>query len=178
VSHSFGYIPKSGIAGSYAALPAFVTESSVLRVWLLDPPHSPGQVQCSTPHLSVSVRLQFTVYAFQFCWKGGFSLHRGYAGLFSLGVGKRVTCSSVHSAVLCRQLWSQLAGRIGPAFFSMQCGQGSRMSQSLILIDAVSSKCSSNISMFLGSWRLGFLIPYPSCHFGSDLACNFLTLKI
>jgi hypothetical protein len=31
-------------------------------------PHSLGQVQHSTPTTAVSVRLQFAVYAFQFCW--------------------------------------------------------------------------------------------------------------
>jgi hypothetical protein len=47
------------------------TESSALRVWLLAPPHSPGQVQCSTPSLpAVSVGLQFTIYTFQFCCSG------------------------------------------------------------------------------------------------------------
>jgi hypothetical protein len=32
--------------------------------------HTPGQVQCSNLTSAVSVRLQFTVYAFQFCFRG------------------------------------------------------------------------------------------------------------
>jgi hypothetical protein len=45
-----------------------------LRVWhkkfsSLPHPHSPGQVCHSTPTFSVSVRLQFTLHAFQFCWR-------------------------------------------------------------------------------------------------------------
>jgi hypothetical protein len=64
-----------------------------LRVLLLPPPHSPGQVQPYTPTSTVSVKLQFAVYAFQFClvW-GGFSLPRDCAGLCSQGVGRRVMC--------------------------------------------------------------------------------------
>jgi hypothetical protein len=50
-----------------------------LRVWLLaPPPFSRGRFSIPThPHLSVGVRLQFNVYAFQFCWGGVFNLPRG-----------------------------------------------------------------------------------------------------
>jgi hypothetical protein len=37
--------------------------------------HSLGQVQCSSPNSTVSVRLQFAVYVFQFCW--GSSVYSG-----------------------------------------------------------------------------------------------------
>jgi hypothetical protein len=47
-------------------------------------PCSPGRVQRFTPTSDVSIRLQITIYGFQFCWEG-FSLPRGCAGLFSWG---------------------------------------------------------------------------------------------
>jgi hypothetical protein len=50
--------------------PHSFTKRSSLSVQLLAPTCSPGQGQHSTPTSAVSVRLQFTVYAFQFCWKG------------------------------------------------------------------------------------------------------------
>jgi hypothetical protein len=48
-----------------------------LRVWhwkfsFLPHPCSPGQFQHSTPTSAVGAILQFTVYAFQFCWCGKF----------------------------------------------------------------------------------------------------------
>jgi hypothetical protein len=55
-------------------------------------------------------------------------------------------CLPVHSAGLHKQFWNRLAGRNGTSLFSVQCGigrlsmrWGSRMIQSWILIDALSS---------------------------------------
>jgi hypothetical protein len=41
------------------------------------------------PPLMIFFRLQFAVYVFQFCWQG-FSLSRGFNGLFSWGVVRGV----------------------------------------------------------------------------------------
>jgi hypothetical protein len=63
----------------------------------LSHPHSPGQVQHSTPTSSVSVRLPFSVWL-----GGGFCLPRGSAGIFSWGVGRGValgTCSLIQAAL-------------------------------------------------------------------------------
>jgi hypothetical protein len=63
------------------------TESLALRVWLLVSHLFSGQGQCSTPTSTVSVKLQFAVYAFQFCCE---SLPRGCTGLCSWGVGREL----------------------------------------------------------------------------------------
>jgi hypothetical protein len=69
-----------------------------------------------------------------------------------MGLGRRVMrgacCSPVHSADSYKQLWNCLMGRNGMPLFSawhgvrrLYMGQGSRMLQSLILIDALFSAC-------------------------------------
>jgi hypothetical protein len=56
---------------TFVAFPHSFSESSALRVLFLAPLHSLGQVQRSTPTSALGVRLQSTVYAFQFCWGWG-----------------------------------------------------------------------------------------------------------
>jgi hypothetical protein len=63
----------------------------LLRVWSWEfgsLPHScsEGQVQCSTPTSAVGVRLQFTVYVFQFCCGGAHS-SQGLCWIMFLGSG-------------------------------------------------------------------------------------------
>jgi hypothetical protein len=64
-----------------------------LRVWLRAPPLSSRAGLAFHLTSAVSARLQFTAYAFQFCWWGGFNLPRGCAGLCSCSWYMLLTCS-------------------------------------------------------------------------------------
>jgi hypothetical protein len=86
-------------------------------------PQLQGRFSVPPPPPLLELDYNSFVYVFQFsCVWGGSSLPSGCARLFSLGGGDVGTwCSLVPSAVLCKQLWSQLAGRNDTDFFSVQC---------------------------------------------------------
>jgi hypothetical protein len=139
---------------AFAAFPTFHWEFSAESLAPSPTPILRGRFSVSPPSLLLVLDYHLLFIFFSFAGEGGFSLFRSCTGLFSWGVGERVTCgtwsSPVSSAVSHKQLWSQLVGRNG-TLFSVLCsigrlsmGKGSRMLQSLILIDALSSACWEN----------------------------------
>jgi hypothetical protein len=115
-----GWLVDLFLLSAFAALP-------MLDNWQFHHPCSPGQIQYSTSTSTVGVRLQFTVYVFQFFWVwGGIQSAQGLHWIIFLGSGW-VTCSAwclfVHFLVSRKQLWSRLLGRKSP-FFSEWCGIG------------------------------------------------------
>jgi hypothetical protein len=83
-----------------------------LRVWLLAPPPFSGVNSAFHPTPAISVRLQFTVYALQFCWREGSICPEAVldyvlrVGVWGRGRGGicGACCSPVGSAGLFRQL--------------------------------------------------------------------------
>jgi hypothetical protein len=87
-------------------------------------------IKFSVPPSPLLFVLDYTSLFMFFSFAGvewGFSLPRGCDILFFLDMGKGVMsgawCSPVCSAVSCKQLWSQLVGRNGDAFFRVVWGR-------------------------------------------------------
>jgi hypothetical protein len=132
-------------------------------------PSSLEQVRHSTPTSTVSVRLQFTVYTFQFCWVNECSVYweaaldyfppEAWVGKSCMRVG--AWCSPILLQFQASNFgpgwWGEMAhflqwhgiGRLSP-------GQRPKMSQSLILIDTLSSMCSNSQPLWwatrCGAW--------------------------
>jgi hypothetical protein len=95
-----------------------------LRVWLLAPPPFSRAGSVFHPNSTVSVRLQFAVYAFQlYCWWGAFSLPRSCTGLCSRVLGGQVTQCMLLTCSFCRFTQAAL-GRNDVPLFSGRLSMG------------------------------------------------------
>jgi hypothetical protein len=74
------------LLSAFVALPTFIHK----EFGSLPHPVLQGRFSVPLPTSAVVVRLQFATYAFQFCWRWGFSLPRGCTGLCSQVVDRGV----------------------------------------------------------------------------------------
>jgi hypothetical protein len=92
------------------------TESLALKVWLLALPPFSRASSAFHCYLTVHFRLQFTVYAFQFCWRVVQSA-QGLCWISSWGVSTGVVYGLCYSPVCSvdshKQLWNWLVERKG-----------------------------------------------------------------
>jgi hypothetical protein len=104
---------------------------------------------------------------------------------FIPGVAGRIPCNTWHSPVwsvkcLTGRFWAMVAALMffqynmcGVAFHQL----GFRVSKACSLVLYFHQVWLQLLRTGLESWSLGYLLPYPSCHFGSPINISILNLK-
>jgi hypothetical protein len=156
ISSGIYYLPCFGrwlvalpLLSVFAAFPVFLHLEFGTESWFLAPSPFSGAGSVFHPHLHSWCLITILCLCFSVLL-GGFSLLRGCTGLYSQGVCRGVThsgwCSPVHFANSCRSRFGACSsGEKWYQLFSVQHSMGRlftglwlRMSQNLILIDALS----------------------------------------